>query len=275
MRDDPVVRDSWHVLAHVADVPLATTLLGQTVVLAHAPDGAVTVTAGDRALQVRTDFGYVWSSLGTLAQGVFALPELAEPDRRLMHAASVTVRTSAPRVVENFLDLAHFPYVHTDYLGAEPHTEVQPYEVRITEADELIAEHCRFVQPRSAANADGAFEVEYLYRVPHPYCAVLYKDNPVQRGRRDVIALFVQPMEQERVRAHMLLAMLDDATDDAVLRSFQLEIFGQDKPILENQFPRRLPLRPAAEVSVRADAMSVAYRRWLARRDIRYGTIPA
>ena len=278
--DDPTARDEWHVIAYATDLPVGATvpnrLLGEAIAATRAPDGTVRVIAGGRALPVRLDFGYVWTTLGTPDHDIFRIPEAQEPGRRCVHAASLGVQVSAPRAVENFLDLGHFPYVHTDYLGAEPDTEVKPYEVRVT-ADhaEILATGCLFTQPRAAANADGAFEVEYIYRVPHPYCSVLYKLNPVQRDRMDVIALFVQPVGQEEVRAHMFLCMLDDSSTEAGLKSFQQVIFAQDKPILENQVPRRLPLDPAAEIPVRADASSVAYRRWLSQRGVRYGTIPA
>jgi phenylpropionate dioxygenase-like ring-hydroxylating dioxygenase large terminal subunit len=55
--------------------------------------------------------------------------------------------------------------------------------------------------------------------------------------------------------------------------AFQHTIFGQDKPILENQVPKRLPLRPGSEVPARCDAASIAYRRWLQARGMRYGAI--
>ena len=56
---------------------------------------------------------------------------------------------------------------------------------------------------------------------------------------------------------------------------FQQTIFGQDKPILENQLPKRLPLDPRAETPIRADKSAIVYRRWLSKQGIRYGVIPA
>ena len=53
---------------------------------------------------------------------------------------------------------------------------------------------------------------------------------------------------------------------------FQQLIFLQDRIILENQRPRLLPLEPRAEIPTRADASSVAYRRWLKEKGITYGT---
>ena len=47
--------------------------------------------------------------------------------------------------------------------------------------------------------------------------------------------------------------------------------FFQDKPILENQVPKRLPLGPKVEMPVRCDRLSVAYRRYLKALDVQFG----
>jgi phenylpropionate dioxygenase-like ring-hydroxylating dioxygenase large terminal subunit len=49
-------------------------------------------------------------------------------------------------------------------------------------------------------------------------------------------------------------------------------IFAQDKPILENQQPKRLPLDSGEELSVIGDKTSVMYRRWLQEQGVSYGT---
>ena len=278
-QNDPVLLDQWHVVASIAELrrgPVRTVLLGRRLTVAIRQDQPVAHHADGAAAATMLHLEYVWVCLGQKPARLFDIPELAEPERRVVHAGSFGVRTSPPRAIENFLDLGHFPYVHKDFLGLEPHTEVLPYRVS-TEQDgqELFARDCRFFQPRSAANASEGFIVEYVYRVPHPLCAVLYKLNPLDRDRQDVIALFCQPVGPEQVRAHMLVSLFDDTSDDAELIGFQQLIFAQDKPILENQVPLRLPLSPGAEVPVRADAMSVAYRRYLAALGLRHGVIAA
>ena len=75
----------------------------------------------------------------------------------------------APARVENFLDIAHFPFVHTDVLGAEPYTEVEPYKVEIREQDDEGLDHkVRFFQPVAARSAEGGITTDYEYRVPAP-----------------------------------------------------------------------------------------------------------
>lgn len=228
------------------------------------------------SLPVRCAYGYVWTCLGEPSTDIFPIEEYEEPDRRNLNAASIGVNVSGPRAIENFLDMGHFPYVHTNILGVEPHTEVKEYDVEISESrDEILATRCRFYQPMASTASSGGADVEYIYRVPHPYCSVLYKSSGQDPQRMDVIALFLQPISQERVRAHMLLSMLDDANEERVMRRFQQTIFGQDKPILENQYPKKLPLDPRAETPIRADKSAIAYRRWLSSKGVTYGVIPA
>jgi phenylpropionate dioxygenase-like ring-hydroxylating dioxygenase large terminal subunit len=116
---------------------------------------------------------------------------------------------------------------------------------------------------------------QYTYRVPHPYCTLLTKTNPFEPDRMDVIGLFLVPLSEEHTRASMMLSVVDPVSSDAEIRRFQLGIFSQDKPILENQLPKRLPLAVGAESSIRADRSAVAYRRWLSAMGLTYGVIPA
>ncbi len=275
---DPVALAQWYPLAALDEIAAPTChdtlLLGATVTVERTTAGVCSVADGSRPLPARTRYGYLWTSLGDPDHEVFEIPECDEPDRRVVNAGSITVATSAPRAVENFLDMGHFPYVHTGILGAEPRTEVLDYDVT-TGADGVLATRCRFYQPQAAAMATGGQISEYVYRVPHPYCVMLYKSNPTDPARMDVIALLNQPLTEETVRAHNLLCLLDDVSTDAELRRFQQLIFGQDKTILENQWPRRLPLAPDAEMPVRADHSSVAYRRWLSALGVTYAVIPA
>ncbi|WP_395449792.1 aromatic ring-hydroxylating dioxygenase subunit alpha [Aminobacter sp. UC22_36] len=292
---DQVILDLWHPLGALSEVPAGvvvdTVLLEERLSLGSDGTGKVSVWRSRRdlpadapvdiaalegTLPVKLAYGYVWTSLGNPPADIFPIPEYAEADRRKLNAATFGVNVSAPRAIENFLDMGHFPYVHTDILGAEPHTEVKEYDVEISvDRDEILATRCRFFQPMASTASDGGADVDYIYRVPHPYCSVLYKSSPLDETRLDVIAVFLQPVDQEHVRAHMMLCVLDEDNEDKVIKRFQQTIFGQDKPILENQFPKRLPLDPRAETPIRADKSAIAYRRWLSQKGVTYGVIPA
>ncbi len=100
----------------------------------------------------------------------------------------------------------------------------------------------------------------YVYRVPSPFNVMLYKTCPAAPGQFDAIALLIQPVESDRSIAYPLMVVIDHVNADEDIVMFQQRIFLQDRIILENQRPRRLPLDARAEIPTRADLSSVAYR---------------
>ena len=272
---DATIRDEWYPVAMSGGLPPApgreTMLLGEDIRVYATADGPVVERADGSRLAVTTAYDHVWASLGNPGE-IFAIPEAAQPGRRHVPCGGVRVRCSPLRAVENFLDIAHFPFVHTDVLGAEPHTEVYRYEVQIREdVDEVWATKIRFFQPQAAKSADEGGEIEYMYRVAAPTSAVLYKTCPPRPGEWDVIGIFVQPLTDEWCEAWPWMALFDDQSPQAELIQFQQMIFLQDRSILENQIPRLLPLDPGMEIPTRADMTSIAYRRWLKKRGYTYG----
>ena len=278
---DRVLLNDWHVVADgsalPANVPFSTCLLGVDLSISARNDGAIQIVRADTGARVNSvqRYGFVWACLGKPERDIVYIPEADEPDRHLVSGGSIAVKVSGLRAVENFLDMGHFPFIHTGWLGEEPHTEVVPYKVEITNQDEVLATECKFYQPIASPTAREGMIVDYIYKVVRPYTVALYKSNPLQKDRLDVITLFVQPVDEENCVAHPYLCYLKDGMDAATVRSFMQLIFAQDKPILENQVPKRLPLDPRAETPIRADAVSVCYRRWLRDRAVTYGAIPA
>src|SRR5579872_2909156 len=230
VRPDPTTLNSWHIVGARDEFPIGvpcdSRLLGEPIVVVRRDGDSVEVTDAGRSLPVLHSYGYVWTSLGEPPAELFAIPEYFETDRRNVSAATFGVHVSAPRAIENFLDMGHFPFVHTGYLGEEPFTEVKDYDVEIVgDQREILATRCRFYQPRPSPTATEGFDVEYIYRVPHPYCSILYKSSPTDPARMDVIALFLQPLDEEHVNANMMLSVLDDVNDDGQIRRFQQTIF--------------------------------------------------
>ena len=220
-------------------------------------------------------YGLVWVKLDKNAKE-FALPAfLAEVDSQLrkLNCGPYEVATSAPRIVENFLDMAHFGFVHEGWLGARNTTEVADYQVQSTPHG-LLATQCKAWQPQSSVSAKGPTLVEYTYEVTAPYCAVLTKIPDAQNRQEDFhdsIALFVCPLTPETSRVWFRLAVPDVVSSDNTLRAFQDTIFQQDKPILESQSPKRLPLDLRAELHTTADKASSLYRRHLKNLGITFG----
>ena len=221
-------------------------------------------------------YGLVWVKLDKNAKEV-ALPTFpAEADSQLrkLNCGPYDVATSAPRIVENFLDMAHFGFVHEGWLGARETTAIADYQVQST-PNGLIATQCKAWQPQSNANANAPALVEYTYEVTAPFCAVLTKmpeaQSAPQNSFHESIALFICPLTPETSRVWFRLAVADIASSDDKLRAFQDAIFMQDKPILESQSPKCLPLDLRAELHTTADKASSLYRRHLKNLEITFG----
>ena len=121
--------NQWYVIEAINDLkPVEdrkTRLLGRDIIGSRNAVGEVSVTLLDdqgnreRELQVLERYGYVWTSLSEDPKPLFEMAEFEEEGRRLIICGLISVHTSPARIVENFLDLAHFPFVHRDVLGAE------------------------------------------------------------------------------------------------------------------------------------------------------------
>jgi phenylpropionate dioxygenase-like ring-hydroxylating dioxygenase large terminal subunit len=220
-------------------------------------------------------YGLVWVALDPPAHPPPPFPEHDDARLRKVLCGPYEVATSGPRIVENFLDMAHFAFVHDGILGEHGRTEIRDCQVGPYDDESggrgIIATDCWAWQPQTNSLAHGGADVEYTYRVVRPLTAILNKVPQQQEGFREAISLHVQPVGEEASRVWMILAMTNFEQRDDELRAFQDRIFLQDRPILENQVPRRLPLAPGAELPVRSDRMSLAYRAYLRERGLRYG----
>jgi len=215
---------------------------------------------------VMAQHGLLWGTLGD-ATGA-PPPLLGLPPRRLIYGP-FDVATSAPRAVENFLDTAHFAYVHRGWLGEAAHPEVPHYEVTHTADGRPVIERYKAWQPRATASSAEGGWVSYRYEVLSPYSALLSK-QPDDGGPQDSYTIWACPDNEDSCRLWFAQYTSDTTSTDAQLRDFQVAIFSQDQPILESQQPKRLPLK-GGELMSAADRLSAAYRRYLQQCGIGFG----
>lgn len=251
---------------------------GQCKHIPALPDMAPeSMTARVTQYAVKEQYGLIWVCMGTPAQDVLLFPEFHDEHLRKVWCGPYDVGSSAPRIIENFLDMGHFAYVHTHILGEKAKPEIPRYDVETfddaTYGSGIRAVNCFAWQPRTNALAHEGSMVEYTYRVVRPLSAILTKEPEVMSSFREAISLHLQPMTETTTRAWIILAMTNFQHTDDELRTFQDTIFLQDKPIVENQVPLKLPLAPGAEVSIAIDRMSTSYRRYLKNAGLRYGVV--
>ncbi|NMM76879.1 (2Fe-2S)-binding protein [Rhodococcus sp. SRB_17] len=218
--------------------------------------------------------GLVWVRLEAGTAGLPAFEAESDARLRKLNCGPYDVAASAPRIIENFLDMSHFGFVHEGWLGTRAATAIDDYRVEPTPTG-LRATGCKAWQPQSNLHSTAPAQVEYTYEVTGPYTAVLTKvpeeGSTAVQGWRESIALYVCPLTPESSRVWFRLAVADFDSPDAKLQAFQHTIFTQDQPVLESQNPKRLPLDLRAELHTAADKASSAYRRFLKASGTTFG----
>ena len=213
-------------------------------------------------------YGWIWVCLGQPTRDVPVFEEWNDSSFHKVFCGPYTANASGPRIIENFLDVAHFPFVHGGYLGDEDYPEIKDYEVERT-TEGVVAKDITVYQP----NADGTGigrDVTYTYKVLRPLTAYLIKTS----GDLAFSIFFaVTPVTELESIGWMYVNMNDvQGMSDHDISNFQDTIFGQDVPVVESQRPELLPLDLQAELHLRADRTSIAYRQWLNDLGLSFGT---
>jgi phenylpropionate dioxygenase-like ring-hydroxylating dioxygenase large terminal subunit len=242
---------------------------GRCVDIPSLPGGPIPERALTPSYEAEARYGLVWVRLDAGAgTAVPACPAFDDPAMKVLPGEPYTWPVSALRRVENFVDLAHFAFVHDGTLGRrdEPVPPI-PDVARTLAGDHSSTEgaELRFNYDPPAYPEDmaaTAMLASSRYRMPMP-CTVdiefLYPD-----GRRRQLWMTASPLDDEASRSFWYVCRTDDlAGDDRDHLAFQAVVTAEDEPVVSAHVPAALPLETGAELSVRTDKVSIEYRRWL------------
>src|SRR5262245_20383097 len=224
------------------------------------------------AYRCRERYGLVWVALEEPRWPFPDVPEMEGPGWKIVRCGPYSWNSEASRQIENFTDLAHFPWVHPGLLGDPSRVQVVAPEVR-TEGHVLRYEFQR-PEARSTSefplfpNMDREQSVRRTrYELHLPYTIVVHMD---WGGREKLLYLFVsQPVAADRCSGYVLIGQnynLDQP--DRVFQEFEDVIFGQDQRMVESQRPEQVPFDLADELHLKFDSVAVAYRRAMADLDL-------
>ena len=205
----------------------------------------------------------VWVALGDAVSPIPTFELMEDGLHHVLLSGPYRVRASGPRVVENFLDVGHFPFVHDGILGDRARPEIAEYDAEISSSG-VLATGVKVFQPDPYGTGEGS-TVTYTYRVHRPLSASFIKHGEHSFG----MLLSVTPHDAVDSSAWMWQVM--DYQPGRSMIEFQDRIFAQDRPILESQRPELLPLDLQAELHLRSDRTAIAYRRWLRELGVRTG----
>lgn len=242
-------------------------LAGQCVRIPAHPEQVPPQKAVVKSYQARERYGLVWVSLGQPEHDIPPFPQWGDERFRIVLWGPKQIKAGAPRIIENFLDVAHLPFVHAGILGDAARPEIGEYEAEIG-PDGVKSGRIGVYQPSPFGDQGGT--VFYTYSAFRPLTAHFLKES----GQSNyAILLVITPHAQVESSAWALIATTHPEATPENLRARLSEIFGQDQPIVESQRPELLPLDLQAELHLRSDRMAIAYRRWLNELGLTFGTV--
>jgi vanillate O-demethylase monooxygenase subunit len=182
----------------------------------------------------------------------------------------VRARASAGLLADNFLDMAHFPFVHRATFGADEAADVPHYQVvRDGWAFTARREH-PFANREDPGVAEGIRPLvqsrRLTYRLDAPFHLQLRIDF-VEAGGTNVIGFFLQPETDDRCRIYTTLWRNDLGGDPEAMAAaikFEVEVLDEDLRIQEAFDELVLPLDPTLEIHTRSDRSTLELRRLLA-----------
>ncbi len=238
-----------------------------THIPAH-PDQTPPTKARAQTYQAREQYGLIWVSPGEPPHDIPAFPVWADDTFRKIPCGPYPVQASAPRVIENFVDVAHFPILHAGLLGDPQHAHIEDFEVTAG-PDGIAARDVTIWQPNPDGTGQGA-AVSYTYHIPRPFTVYFRKTSG---GPSFAMFFAVTPVDPLQSVGWGVMAMnYGFDTPAKEVRAFEDRVFAQDVPVIESQRPELLPLDLQAELHLRSDRIAIAYRRWLRALGLSFGT---
>ena len=239
----------------------------QCVKIPSQPDIKIPKKACVKSYKVIEKMNMVWINLSKDTNDFVNIKEFNESNFNHVASGPYIMNASAPRAIENFLDVAHFPFVHENHLGVKDKPMIDDYDV-VSSNKGIHASNVKVFQPNpDGTNKSG--EVIYDYHVHSPFVASLGKD--VSKKERFVLVFYVTPISETKSMIYTLTLMNFGKLDDKIVRDYQDFITAQDVPIVESQRPELLPMDLQEELSIRSDKISIAYRRYLKKMNISFG----
>jgi vanillate O-demethylase monooxygenase subunit len=213
--------------------------------------------------------GMVFVALEPPVTELLDVPEA--DDSTFMHGVlePITATVGAGLMLDNFLDMAHFPFVHAATIGA-PESETVEFAVERAGLGMAVRGTHPFPNREDPGVASGTRPLlqhrtlEYRYRAPF---SIALRIDYVEAGGTNVLDFYVQPEDLDTCRIYMSVHRNDLDGDEHRLASciaFERKIVEEDLDLQERYVDHRLPLDLTTEVHVKADRMTIELRRVLA-----------
>jgi nitrite reductase/ring-hydroxylating ferredoxin subunit len=224
-------------------------------------DARVPPNARIKAYPARERFGLVWTCLGDPLLDVPALPELEPLGMTFLAGDPVDTEAGLLASMENFRDVAHFPFVHASSMG-EVDRRVERLDVR-SDGIETWLTRKYSAQAGAATIYRDREEMSFVYHTVVPsLSSALIDDGGL--GKRVVMEGFCPVSVTGGCRIYLVSGCASDYTGASPEEALaaELGVLAEDKVMLDALMPREVPLqREMPEVSVLSDRYTMTTRR--------------
>ncbi|CAN7489769.1 Rieske 2Fe-2S domain-containing protein [Rhizobium sp. LjRoot30] len=202
-------------------------------------------------------WGHVWTVLEQPAMPMYELDAWAGLDLEWLAGPPLDSETGVAVAIENFRDVAHFPFVHEVSMGPSPHI-VEPLMVKREGLDIWMQ------RSLNAGNGDWANDgdCEMYYHCTAPGLATITYDY-AKYGKR-IVAGFPSPMAYDHVMIFWGVANERSYSGADIEECLRIEemVYREDLPIAGALEPREVDWDGTyVEHSVPADLFTLNYRR--------------
>lgn len=178
-------------------------------------------------------------------------------------------RGSVALLADNFLDMAHFPFVHAKTFGAGEERVVPQYSVeRDGYGFEAVYEH-QFANREDPKVATGERPLLQTRRLTYRYQAPFHLELAIDfldAGGTNVIGFFLCPEDSENVRLYSSLWRNDLGGSVAAMQEaidFEVAVVEEDLQLQSRFVSLTMPTDVTSEVHTRADRTTIELRRIL------------
>ena len=211
----------------------------------------------------RLAYGLVWVCLDEPKFDLPTIPAEDDASFRRINSPVQLWQASATRMVDNFLDIAHFPWVHTGTFGNNQTTEVPRIELAMLSdefygyAYDVVADNPPAAELTSG-QTEGAVERSMTtgFQLPfHIRSTIRYTT-----GSEHILLLLSAPVDDVNTHFTFVVWRNDDfrvSAEDII--AFDRAIGQEDKQMLE-KIPGALPLGNGELASTPSDKASTAWR---------------
>ena len=230
------------------------------------PDARIPEKLRLKTCRTEQRYGIIWVCLKD--NPAWPLPywrHLEDSQFQSMYVPPGKWQVAAGRHVENFNDVAHFPWVHGDTFGGEVDAAFPLY--RVEQTDYGLSFRLPYLElgnrfPDGKDDLQNR-EVVYSYELTFPFSTLL-EVNVQESDYIQVILDTVCPISAHESGIFQILA--DNSGEPVLDRVIQetIDINKEDQPLVEAQTPEFLPLDLREEIHIPADRMSLEYRKALA-----------